>query len=103
MVMMTAQVTQTWEHIFRHDRDKDGWSIEDKHLYNLDTIRIRREGGDTSKRWLFMSYFGTTIRMKEEVSCWRTPSLVWKPSTCACVCNSMLTWLASLDRNGLGF
>jgi len=102
-VVMTEQITQTWEHIFRHERDKDGWSIEDKHLYNLDTIRIRQEGGDTSKRWLFMSYFGTTIRMKEEVSCWRTPSLVWKPSTCACVCNSMLTWLASLDRNGLGF
>ena len=43
MMMMAEQITQTWEHIFRHVRDKDGKSIEDKHLYNLDTIRIRRE------------------------------------------------------------
>ena len=86
MVMMTAQITKTWEDIFNHKRDKADMTIEDKYLYNLDTIRIRREGGDTSKRWLYMSYFGTTIRLKEEVSCWRTPSLVWKPSTRVCVC-----------------
>ena len=54
MVMMTAEVTQTWEHIFSHKRDKAGMTIEDKHLYNLDTIRIREEGGDTSERWLYV-------------------------------------------------
>jgi len=85
--MMAEQITQTAANIFSHMRDKEGKSIEDKHLYNLDTIRIRRERGDTSKRRLFMSYFGTTIREKTRVSCWRTPSLVWKPSTCVCVCN----------------
>lgn len=86
MVMMTAQITQAWEHIFSHKCDKAGMTIEDKHLYNLDTIRIRREGGDTSERWLYMLYFGTTIQLLDQVSCWRTPSLVWKPSTRVCVC-----------------
>jgi len=65
--MMAAQITQTWKHIFSSVRDKDGRSIEDKHLYNLDTIRIRRQGGDTSKRWIFMLYFGTTIRFERKV------------------------------------
>jgi len=85
MVVMTEQVTETWEHIFSHMRDKTGMTIEDKHLYNMDTIRIREEGGDTSGRWLYMLYFGTTIQLLERVSCWRTPSLVWKPSTRVCV------------------
>ena len=87
IVMMTAQITQTWEHIFSHVRDKDDRSIEDKHLYNLDTIRIRQDGGDTSKRLIFMSYLGTTYREEDEVSCWRTPTLVWVLSTCVRVCN----------------
>jgi len=86
MVLMTAQITETWEHIFNHKRDKTGMTIKDKHLYNLDTIRIREEGGDTSERWLYMSYFGTTIQLLEKVTCLRTPSLVWKPSTRVCVC-----------------
>jgi len=85
--VITEEIVQTAAHIFSNVRDKGGRSIEDKHRYNLDTIRIRRERGDTSKRRLFMSYLGTTFRKKEEVSCWRTPSLVWKPSTCVCVCN----------------
>jgi len=87
MVMMAEEITQTAANIFNHMRDKDGKSIEDKHLYNLDTIRIRRQRGDTSKRRIFMSYLGTTFRKKEKVNCWFTPSLVWKPSNCVCVCN----------------
>ena len=87
MVMMAEEITQTAANIFSHMRNKDGKSIEDKHLYNLETIRIRRQRGDTSKRRIFMSYLGTTFRKKEKVSCWLTPLLVWKPSNCVCVCN----------------
>jgi len=68
MVMMAEEINQAAAHIFTTVRDNDGQSIEDKHLYNLATIRIRREGGDTSKRWLFMSYLGTTYREDHQVS-----------------------------------
>ena len=68
MVVMTEEIIQTAANIFINVRDKDGRSIEDNHLYNLDTIRIRRKRGDTSKRRLFMSYFGTTIRRTKQVS-----------------------------------
>jgi len=68
-------------------RDKDGWSIQDKHLYNLETMRIHREGGDTFQRRLYMLYFGTTYRECHEVSCWRSPTVVWMLSTCVRACN----------------
>ena len=68
MVVMTGEIIQTAANIFSNVRDKDDRSIEDNHLYNLDTIRIRRKRGDTSKRRLFMSYFGTTIRRTKQVS-----------------------------------
>jgi len=84
---MAEEINQAAAHIFTNVRDKDGRSIEDKHLYNLATIRIRQEGGDTSKRWLFMSYLGTTYREWHEVSCWRSPTLVWMLSTCVRACN----------------
>jgi len=88
IVGLTAEeINQTAAHIFSHMRDKDGWSIEDKHLYNLETIRIRQEGGDTSKRLLLMSYLGTTYREKEEVNSWRSPTLVWMLSTRVRACN----------------
>jgi len=48
--MMAEEVNQAGAHIFTHVRDKDGWSIEEKHLYNLETMRLHREGGDTFKR-----------------------------------------------------
>jgi len=50
MVMMVEEINQVAAHIFTNVHDKDGRSIEDKHLYNLETIRIRQDGGDTSKR-----------------------------------------------------
>jgi len=87
MVMMTEEINQVAAHIFSNVRDKDVRSIEDKHLYNLDTIRIHQEGGDTFKRWLFMSYFGTTYREWFEVRCWHGPTLVWMLSTCVRACN----------------
>ena len=82
MVMMAEEINQTAAHIFTNVRDKDDRSIEDKHLYNFETIRIRQEGGDTSKHWRFMSYIGTTYREWYEVRCWRSPTLVWMLSTC---------------------
>ena len=72
MVMMAEEINETAAHIFSHVRDKDGRSIKDKHLYNLETIRIYLEGGDTSMRLLFMSYIGTTYREWFQVSCWRS-------------------------------
>jgi len=87
MVMMVEEINQAAAHIFTNVHDKDGRSIEDKHLYNLETIRIRQDGGDTSERWLFMSYIGTTYREWYEVSCWRSPTLVWMMSTCVRACN----------------
>jgi len=87
MVMMTEEINQAGAHIFTHVRDKDGWSIEDKHHYNVETMRIHREGGDTFERWLFMLYFGTTYREWHEVSCWRSPTVVWMLSTCVRACN----------------
>ena len=87
MVMMAEQIIQTAAHIFSHVRDQDGRSIEDKHLYNLETIRIRKEGGDTFKRWLFMLYFGTTFREWYEVTCWHGPTQVRMLSSCLRACN----------------
>ena len=84
---LAEQIAKTAANIFSHMRDKTGKSIEDKHLYNLHTIRMRRQGEDTSKRRLFMSYLGTTIRPTKKVSCWLTPSLDCKSSNCVCVCN----------------
>ena len=87
MVMMTEQINQVGAHIFSNVRDKDGRSIEDKHRYNLETIRIRKAGGDTFKRWLFLLYFGTTYREWFEVNCWHGPTLVWMLSACVRACN----------------
>ena len=69
MVMMTEDINQAAAHIFSNILDADGWSIEDKFDYNIETLRIHREGGDTSERWLFMLYFGTTYRKWEQVTC----------------------------------
>jgi len=87
MVMMAEEIIQTAAHIFSNVRDKTGRSIEDKHRYNLETLRIRQEGGDTFKRWLFLLYFGTTFREWFEVSCWHGPTLVWMLSVCVRACN----------------
>jgi len=76
MVMMTEDINQAGAHIFTNMRDKAGWSIEEKHAYNMETLHIHREGGDTSKRWLFMMYFGTTYRRWQAVSCWLSPTVV---------------------------
>ena len=92
MIVMTAEkIIQTTAHIFSNKRDKQGRSIEDKHRYNLETLRIRREGGDTFKRLLFLLYFGTTMQEWWEVSCRHGPTLVWMLSVCVRACNSMLT------------
>ena len=85
--MMAEQILQTAAHIFSNVRDEAGRSIEDKHRYNLETLRIRREGGDTFKRWLFLLYFDTTMQEWFEVSCWHGPTLVWMLSACVRACN----------------
>jgi len=82
MVMMAEDINQAGAHIFTNMRDKGGWSIEEKFAYNMETLRIHREGGDTSKRWLFMMYFGTTYRRWQQVSCWLSPTVVWMLSPC---------------------
>ena len=87
MTSILEQITETAANIFSNMRDKTGRSIEDKHLYNMHTVRMRRQGADTSKRRLFMSYLGTTIRPTKKVSCRLNPSLACKPSNCVCVCN----------------
>jgi len=66
--MDAEEINQTAAHIFTTVRGTDGRSIEDNHLYNKATIRIRREAGDTSKRLLYMDYLGTTHRHEDQVS-----------------------------------
>jgi len=69
MVLLAEDINQAQTHIFTCIRDKDGWSIEDKLDYNLETLRIEQAGGDTSGRTLFAMYFGTTYRHEKQVSC----------------------------------
>jgi len=54
--------------IFSSMRRKDGLSVQEKHAYNMETLRIEKAGGDISKRKLFILYFGTTIRHVDMVS-----------------------------------
>jgi len=55
-------------HIFTSMRGKDGLTVQEKHAYNMETLRIRKAGGDNSKRKLFMLYFSTTFRNVDLVS-----------------------------------
>jgi len=65
---LTEDIQLATSHIFTCIRDKDGWTIQEKHDYNMETLRIEKAGGDISKRKIFMDYFGTTVRDVEDVS-----------------------------------
>ena len=67
-MLFTGDIQRATSHIFTCIRDKDGWSINDKHDYNMETLRIEKAGGDISQRKIFMDYFGTTVRGVEDVS-----------------------------------
>jgi len=69
MVLFAEDINQAQTNIFTSIRDKDGWSIKEKFAYNLETLRIHQAGGDTSKRTIFLMYFGTTYRHVKQVSC----------------------------------
>jgi len=68
LVLFTEDINRDTSHIFTCIRDKDGWSIQEKHDYNMETLRIEKAGGDISKRKIFKMYFGTTCRDVEDVS-----------------------------------
>jgi len=68
LVLFTEDIARATSHIFTCIRDKDGWSIEEKHDYNMETLRIEKAGGDISKRKIFKMYFGTTVRDVKRVS-----------------------------------
>jgi len=68
LVLFAEDINQAKTHIFTCIRGQDGWSIKEKHAYNLETLRIGKAGGDISKRKLFMMYFGTTFRHVNMVS-----------------------------------
>ena len=61
-MLFAEDINQTKTNIFTCIRVKVGWSIKEKHDYNLETLRIHQAGGDTSKRKIFSMYFGTTYR-----------------------------------------
>ena len=67
-MLFAEDINQAKINIFTFIRGKDGWSIEEKHAYNLETVRIEKAGGDTSKRKILMMYFGTTIQYVDRVS-----------------------------------
>ena len=69
MVMMADDINQAQVNIFTNMRDKGTWSFKEKFAYNMETLRIHRAGGHTSKRFLFMMYFGTTYRRWQDVNC----------------------------------
>jgi len=68
LVLFAEDINQAKTNIFTCIRGKDGWSIKEKHAYNLETLRIEKAGGDTSKRKIFLMYFGTTFRHVNMVS-----------------------------------
>jgi len=68
LVLFAEDVNQAKTHIFTGIRGLDGLSIEEKLAHNLDTVRLHKAGGDTSKRKMYMMYFGTTFRHWETVS-----------------------------------
>jgi len=61
LVLFAEDINQAKTYIFSCIRGKDGWSIQQNHDYNLETLRIEKAGGDTSKRKILIMYFGTTI------------------------------------------
>jgi len=63
------RISRATSHIFTCIRDKDGWSIKEKHDYKMETLRIEKAGGDISKRKIFKMYFGTTVVDVKDVSC----------------------------------
>ena len=68
LVYFTEDIQRATSHIVTCIRDKDGWSINEKHDYNMETLYIEKAGGDISKRKFFKMYFGTTVRDVEDVS-----------------------------------
>jgi len=66
--MTAEEINQTASHIFTSVRGTDGRSLEDNFLYNSSTMLIRRQEGDTSERFLYMDYLGTTYRHVKQVS-----------------------------------
>jgi len=68
LVLFAEDINQAKTHIFTCIRGLDGWSIEEKLAHNLETLRIDKAGGDTSKRKIFLMYFGTTYRHVDMVS-----------------------------------
>jgi len=65
LVLFAEDIDKAKTEIFTGMRDKDGWTVEGKHAYNLETVRIEKAGGDISQRKLYMMYFGTGVSVPE--------------------------------------
>jgi len=67
-VLLADDINKTKTIIFTCMRGKDCLTITEKYAYNLETLRIRHAGGDTSQRKIYMLYFGTTLQRVDQVS-----------------------------------
>jgi len=62
LVLSAEDINEAKTHIFTCLRGKNGLSMQQKHDYNLETVRIFKAGGDISQRHMYMMYLSTTVR-----------------------------------------